>query len=77
MRIVFHSDPSVTKGGFKATWKAVETSGKIKSPNYPSAYPNNVDEVTRAYAPLHSYSYLILLDMEPGGRVREEDQTNL
>ena len=29
MRIVFHSDHSVTKDGFKATWKAVKTSGML------------------------------------------------
>ena len=29
MTVIFHSDRSVTKDGFKATWKAVETSGML------------------------------------------------
>jgi len=44
MTVVFHSDYSVNRNGFKATWEAVETSGEIKSPNYPAVYPHNLDE---------------------------------
>ena len=29
MTVVFHSDYSVNRNGFKATWEAVETSGKV------------------------------------------------
>merc|ERR550539_707094 len=44
MTVVFHSDYDVNRNGFKATWKAVQTSGEIQSPNYPYAYPHNLDE---------------------------------
>ena len=29
MTVLFHSDQSVTHNGFKATWKALETSGML------------------------------------------------
>merc|ERR1712110_903008 len=44
MTVVFHSDYSVNRNGFKATWEAVEISGEIQSPNYPAVYPHNLDE---------------------------------
>merc|ERR1719507_541303 len=44
MNITFHSDYSVNRNGFKATWEVVENSGEIQSPNYPAKYPRNVDE---------------------------------
>jgi len=44
MNITFHSDYSVSRKGFKATWEAVENSGEIQSPNYPDKYPHNVNE---------------------------------
>jgi len=44
MNITFHSDYSVNRDGFKATWKVVENSGEIQTPNYPAKYPKNVEE---------------------------------
>merc|ERR1712241_164028 len=44
MNITFHSDYSVSRDGFKATWKVVENSGEIQTPNYPAKYPKNVEE---------------------------------
>jgi len=44
MDITFHTDHSVKRNGFKATWEAVENSGVIQSPNYPAKYPKNVNE---------------------------------
>jgi len=44
MDITFHTDHSVKRNGFKATWEAVENSGVIQSPNYPAKYPRNVNE---------------------------------
>ena len=45
--VKFHSDSSVTLKGFRATWKTVTATegGNIKSPNYPSNYPDNKVQV--------------------------------
>ena len=47
LTVKFHSDSSVTFKGFRATWKTVTSTegGNIKSPNYPSNYPDNKVQV--------------------------------
>ena len=52
IQIIFHSDKTVNKGGFKLTWKEVkretienESSGMLMSPNYPSAYPTDLHQI--------------------------------
>jgi len=46
MTVLFHSDDSVNKKGFKASWKALAgtSSGEVTSPNYPAKYPHNHQE---------------------------------
>ena len=48
LTVKFHSDYSVNKKGFKATWKQVTATegGSIKSENYPQNYPDNKMQVT-------------------------------
>ena len=48
LTVKFHSDSSVVKKGFKATWKQVTATsgGTIKTPNYPSPYPASQDKVS-------------------------------
>jgi len=43
LTVVFHSDGSVTKKGFQATWKEVAgvSSGEVSSPGHPGSYPNS------------------------------------
>ena len=50
LKVKFHSDSSVVKKGFRATWKQVTASsgGNIKTPNYPNPYPTNQDKVSKA-----------------------------
>ena len=51
LKVKFHSDSSVTKKGFRATWRQVTASsgGNIKTPNYPNSYPTNQDKVSICY----------------------------
>ena len=48
LTVKFHSDSSVVKKGFKATWKqvAATSGGTIKTPNYPSPYSASQDKVS-------------------------------
>ena len=43
LTVLFHSDGSVTKKGFEATWTEVAgvESGEVTSPGYPGSYPNS------------------------------------
>ena len=76
MDVTFHTDHSVKRNGFKATWAAVENSGRlfpllvnqiihnigvIQSPNYPAKYPRNVNEVISAYNYQYSLHYIVRL----------------
>ena len=51
MTIVFHTDSSVTRRGFKAEWTRVAglAGGNILSPNYPGSYPNSYDKVRKLF----------------------------
>ena len=53
LTVVFHSDYSVNKKGFQATWSKVpgESSGEVTSPDYPSSYPNNQQQVKTISVP--------------------------
>merc|ERR1719150_1007396 len=45
MTIRIKTDHNVVRKGFKATWKKIPSKiegGTIRSPNFPSNYPNNV-----------------------------------
>jgi cubilin len=49
MTVVFRTDGSVTRTGFRAVWEAVDNDGggeqgEIESPNYPNLYDDNMDE---------------------------------
>ena len=45
VNVIFHTDYSVTKPGWKLSWSQVlPRHGVVKSPNYPSNYGNNMDE---------------------------------
>ena len=43
LTVVFHSDESVTRKGFEATWKEVAgvSTGEVSSPGHPGSYPNS------------------------------------
>ena len=46
MTVMFKTDYSQKRKGFKATWKKIPSKiegGTIKSPNFPSNYPDNVE----------------------------------
>jgi len=46
--VVFHSDGSVNKKGFEASWKISTgdvSSGEVSSPDYPTIYSNNLNVV--------------------------------
>ena len=47
MSIVFHTDYSVTRRGFRAAWTRIPglAGGNIVSPNHPASYPNRYNEV--------------------------------
>lgn len=47
LKVIFKSDHSVTKKGFRATWKKISSTegGSLKSPNFPGLYPNGAYEV--------------------------------
>ena len=70
MTVVFRTDGSVTRTGFRAVWEAVDNDGgeqgEIESPNYPNLYDDNMDEVISALqsAQCTLISYHIYLDME-------------
>jgi len=46
LKVIFKTDGSVTKKGFRATWTKISQSlgGNIKSPNFPGLYPNDVND---------------------------------
>merc|ERR1712054_355714 len=45
VEVIFHSDGSETKKGFKLTWVEVPgVSGTVQSENYPSNYDNSLDK---------------------------------
>jgi len=49
VRVIFHTDYSETRSGWKLTWSLVSTggganSGVVKSENYPSKYTNKLDK---------------------------------
>merc|ERR1712112_217696 len=45
VEVIFHSDGSETRKGFKLTWVEVPgVSGTVKSENYPSNYDNRLDK---------------------------------
>ena len=46
MTVMFKTDYSQKRKGFKATWKKIPSKiegGTIKTPNFPSNYPDNVE----------------------------------
>ena len=53
LTVVFHSDQSVTKKGFEASWIKVSgvSSGVVTSPGYPSSYPNSQEQVKTISVP--------------------------
>ena len=54
--------------------------GEIQSPNYPSVYPHNLEEVNKASEHINiakTKCYLTLSDLEPGGHFRPEDHAHL
>ena len=49
VRVIFHTDYSETRSGWKLTWSLASTgggsnSGVVKSENYPSKYTNKLDK---------------------------------
>merc|ERR1712112_153377 len=49
VKVIFHTDHSETRSGWKLTWSLASTgggsnSGVVKSENYPSKYPNKLDK---------------------------------
>merc|ERR1711994_1130093 len=47
MTVVFRTDGSITRTGFRAIWEAVdgdENEGEIESPNYPNLYDDDIYE---------------------------------
>jgi hypothetical protein len=75
MWVVFHSDVSVTKKGFQASWKSVAgstpvpVSGVVTSPDYPNVYPHSQSETYTITVAKGSRVELTLTDLniEYGG----------
>ena len=69
---MFHSDGSVTKKGFEATWKEVAgvSTGEVSSPGHPGSYPNSETVVKTISVPEGSKIELTLTALsieEEGG----------
>ena len=80
LKVKFHSDSSVVKKGFRATWKQVTASsgGNIKTPNYPNPYPTNQDKVSKApHITITITVTTALSDVDTGGSLRTEGRANL
>ena len=75
MTVIFLSDHSVNKKGFKATWSAVTgtSAGEVTSPNYPAKYPHNKQEVKTISVPKGkkiqlTFTYFAIEFYEEGGQ---------
>ena len=76
MTVLFHSDDSVNKKGFKASWKAVtgSSSGEVTSPNYPAKYPHNHQETKIISVPEGkkielTFTYFAIEFYQEGGQI--------
>ena len=76
MTVIFFSDHSVTKKGFKATWRAVSgtSAGEVTSPNYPAKYPHNKQEVKTISVPEGkkielTFTYFAIEFYQEGGQI--------
>merc|ERR1719318_2177626 len=76
MTVLFRSDQSVVKKGFKATWTARSgtPSGEVTSPNYPAKYPNNKVEVKTITVPEGkkielTFTYFAIEFYKEGGKI--------
>jgi len=76
MTVLFHSDHSVNKKGFKAAWKAVTgtSSGEVTSPNYPAKYPHNKRETKTISVPAGkkielTFTYFAIEFYQDGGQI--------
>ena len=76
MTVLFHSDHSVVKKGFKATWSARSgtPSGEVTSPNYPGKYPHNKREVKTISVPEGkkielTFTYFAIEFYQEGGQI--------